>query len=80
MSQYELPNPPSDGITAVQFAPKSSHRLLVSSWDKSTYLYDTENGGQLLKQFESPAAVLDVTFGADDEEAYIGGLEWDVRR
>jgi cell cycle arrest protein BUB3 len=80
--QFELSNPPKDAISAVRFAPGSSTRLLVSSWDKIVYLYDTKagEGGTLLKTFEHRAPVLDVCFGKDETEAFSGGLDWDVRR
>ena len=35
MSEFQLSNPPSDGISCVKFAPNSSQHLLVSSWDSS---------------------------------------------
>ncbi|KAM0803078.1 nuclear pore complex subunit [Usnea florida] len=78
--QFELANPPTDAISAIQFAP-TSLRLLVASWDKHAYLYDTSTtGGQLLNKFEHRAPVLDACFGENDEEAYTAGLDWDVRR
>ena len=78
LAQYELVNPPTDAISAIQFAP-TSLRLLVASWDKHVYLYDTSRNAQIDK-FEHRAPVLDVCWGANDEEAYTGGLDWDVRR
>ncbi|KAL8734254.1 MAG: hypothetical protein Q9181_003266 [Wetmoreana brouardii] len=78
-SQYELSDPPSDAISAIKFAP-ASLRLLVASWDKKVYLYDTtESGGKLLRTFQHRAPVLDVCFGDSDEDAYTTGLDWDVR-
>lgn len=38
MSEYQLDNPPTDGISAVKFGPKSSQLLLASSWDGSVRL------------------------------------------
>lgn len=80
--QFELAQNPSDVISAVKFAPDTPTRLLVSSWDKNVYLYDThaEPGGKLLQRYESPAPVLDVCFGRDDNEAFSCGLDWEVRR
>lgn len=79
-AQFELSNPPRDAISALQFAP-ASPRLLVASWDKNVYLYDTtEVGGRLVKTFEHRAPVLDVCFGAGEEDAYSAGLDWDVRQ
>ena len=33
MSEYQLDQAPTDGISAVKFGPKTSKFLLVSSWD-----------------------------------------------
>ncbi|KAI9789958.1 MAG: hypothetical protein M1833_002125 [Piccolia ochrophora] len=81
-SQFELSSPPSDAVSAVAFSPTSPTRLLVSSWDKNVYLYDThaQPGGALLQTFEHRAPVLDVCFGANDNEAFTAGLDWDVKR
>ncbi|KAI4161286.1 MAG: hypothetical protein LQ342_004953 [Letrouitia transgressa] len=77
--QVELNSPPSDAISALRFAP-TSLRLLVASWDKKVYLYDTSSsGGVLVRTFEHRAPVLDVCFGESDEDAYTTGLDWDVR-
>lgn len=82
-NQHELPDGPSDAISAVRFSP-SSTKLLVSSWDKHVYLYDVSKEAgetpQLISKFEHRAPVLDVCWGKDDSEAFSGGLDWDVRR
>lgn len=36
-SQFELIDPPTDGITHVCFSPYDNNLLLVSSWDKVCY-------------------------------------------
>lgn len=81
-AQFELAQNPSDAISSVSFSPTTPTRLIVSSWDKNVYLYDThaEPGGTLLQKFEHPAPVLDVCFGRDDNEAFSCGLDWEVRR
>ncbi|KAH9891477.1 WD40-repeat-containing domain protein [Xylariomycetidae sp. FL2044] len=85
-TQYELSQPPNDAISSLVFAPDSSTRLLVSSWDKNVYLYDTapesDGGahGTLIQTFEHRAPVLDVCFGASDNEAFSAGMDWQVRR
>ncbi|KAF2473821.1 mitotic checkpoint protein-like protein BUB3 [Lindgomyces ingoldianus] len=81
-SQFELAQNPTEHISAVKFAPDSSTRLLVSSWDRNVYLYDThaEPGGKLLQKFQHRAPVLDICFGRDDNEAFSCGVDWDVRR
>ena len=80
IAQIELANPPTDAISSIQFAPDSL-RILVASWDKNAYLYDTSQpGGRLLKKYEHRAPVLDVCFGGNDEVAYTAGLDWNVQR
>jgi len=67
----------------LKFAPESPTLLLVSSWDKHVYLYDTQDqeaGGKLIEKFEHRAPVLDVCFGADDNEAFTAGMDWQVKR
>jgi cell cycle arrest protein BUB3 len=76
---YELPDSPKDSISSAEFCPTSASKLLVASWDKHVYLYDIESKS-LLNKFELRAAVLDACFGQDDKEAFVGGLDWDLRR
>ncbi|KAL8634902.1 MAG: hypothetical protein Q9228_007551 [Teloschistes exilis] len=79
-TQFELSDPPSDAISALKFAPASLH-LLVASWDRNVYLYDTsESDGRLLQTCEHRAPVLDVCFGDNEEDAYTAGLDQDVRQ
>lgn len=80
--QFELAQNPTEPISSVKFSPTTPTRLLVSSWDRNVYLYDThaEPGGKLLQKFEHRAPVLDVCFGENDEEAFTCGLDWEVRR
>lgn len=88
-SQFELAQPPNDAISALVFAPESPTRLLVSSWDKNVYLYDTQGEtegegeaghGSLIRTFEHRAPVMDVCFGANDSEAFSAGMDWQVKR
>lgn len=87
IGQSSVPSPPADAISALKFSPEpTSTRFVVSSWDKNVYLYDLrdENGNvgeaKLLQQFEHRAPVLDVCFGANENEIYTAGLDWDVRK
>jgi cell cycle arrest protein BUB3 len=46
-------------------------------------LYDTQDqeaGGKLIEKYEHRAPVLDVCFGADDNEAFSAGMDWQVKR
>ena len=81
--QFELSQSPTDAVSALEFAPESPTRLLVSSWDKHVYLYDTQDqeaGGKLVEKYEHRAPVLGVCFGADDNEAFTAGMDWQVKR
>lgn len=83
-TQFELSAPPTDVISSVRFAPQSPNRLLVSSWDKFLYLYEIdgaeEAGGHLVEKYEHRAPILDVCFGANDDEAFTAGMDWQVKR
>ena len=87
LDQFTVASPPTDAISALKFSTEpDSTRIVVSSWDKNVYLYDLrdENGavgtGKLLQKFEHRAPVLDVCFGANEDEIITAGLDWDVRR
>ncbi|KND88729.1 Mitotic checkpoint protein BUB3.2 [Tolypocladium ophioglossoides CBS 100239] len=82
-TQYELSPPPGDAISAIVFAPTSPTKLLVSSWDKKVYCYNIASGPgetNLTDAYEHRAPVLDVCFGADDNEAFTAGMDWGVNR
>ncbi|KAB5523906.1 WD40-repeat-containing domain protein [Coniochaeta sp. 2T2.1] len=82
-AQFEVSQPPTDAVSAISFAPHSPTRFLVSSWDKNVYLYniatsEDEHTASLLSTFPHQAPVLDVCFGATDDEAYTAGMDWTV--
>lgn len=82
-TQFEVAQPPNDAISAVVFAPDAPRRLLVSSWDKNLYLYEVAEGGEeasLVKTYEHRAPVLDVCFGANQDEAFTAGMDRQVKR
>jgi cell cycle arrest protein BUB3 len=82
--QFEVAQPPDDAVSRVVFAPESSTRLLVSSWDKNVYLYEVDDGdvpsAKLVRQFEHRAPVMDVCFGTSDNEAFTAGVDHRVTR
>ncbi|KAG5981503.1 hypothetical protein E4U55_002880 [Claviceps digitariae] len=82
-TQFELSPPPGDAVSAVAFAPTDSSKLLVSSWDKNVYCYKVAGGdaqGTLTNTYEHRAPVLDVCFGANDNEAFTASIDWTVSR
>ncbi|XP_060581923.1 mitotic checkpoint protein BUB3-like isoform X1 [Ruditapes philippinarum] len=72
-SEFQLKNPPTDGITAVKFGPNSSQFLLTSSWDTSVRLYDVI-ANHLRMKYNHPAPVLDCCFH-DAVHCYSGGVD-----
>ncbi|GAB0137233.1 hypothetical protein EsDP_00005509 [Epichloe bromicola] len=78
-TQFELSPPPADAVSAVAFAPTDSSKLLVSSWDKNVYCYKIASGaseGTLTNTYAHRAPVLDVCFGANDNEAFTACMDW----
>ena len=73
--EYELPNPPTDGITSAQFAPAAgSSMLLVSSWDNQVRLYNVAAAEEAFRcSYSHGNAVLDCCF-SDPTHAFSGGL------
>ena len=52
LNEFKIGQPPTDGITSLQFSPNSSQYLLVSSWDSSVRLYDI-NANTMRIQYKS---------------------------
>lgn len=38
-NEFQLEQPPSDGISSVKFSPTSASFLVVSSWDTVSFFY-----------------------------------------
>lgn len=84
-SQFEAAPPPGDLVGAIKFAPDSPDRLLASSWDRNVYLYEIHADGaepeaKLVQAYEHRGPVMDVCFGASDNEAFSAGLDGQVKR
>jgi cell cycle arrest protein BUB3 len=74
MSEYQLENPPTDGISSIKLPSNSSKYVLASSWDRSVRLYDIESR-QLLNSYNHDAPVLDCTFSDSVNRCFSGGLD-----
>lgn len=72
-TQFQLSNPPQDGITHITFSPDDSKNLLVSSWDKTLRLYNT-NTRQLSLKIQNESPLLDCCFGSSTT-AFSGSLD-----
>jgi len=75
--QYELNDPPSDGISTVKFSNTNPSLLLVSSWDKTVRLYDVTRN-QMKFKYSHDASVLDCCF-YNDSQCFSGGLDRAVK-
>ncbi|CAF0708524.1 unnamed protein product [Brachionus calyciflorus] len=73
MSEFQLQDPPTDGISSVKFNQKSSQFLLVSSWDQSVRLYDIDTN-RLKHTFSHKQPVLDCCL-TDSSLSFSGGLD-----
>ena len=73
--QTTLNSHPGDSVSCVAFSPSSSSELLVSSWDKTTRLYDPlQNVSKATYNF--CAACLTCCFNKNDgSTGYCGGLD-----
>ena len=99
-SNTSLHQPPTDGVTALEYSRNDAKLLLVSSWDtvcaacagersmraytltrwfvaQGVRLFDTSLNS-LRHYYTHKAAVLDATFGEDDNHVVSGGLAQSV--
>lgn len=80
-SQYQLKNPPQDGVSSLCFSSKErSDALLATSWDGSVTLYDTKLDSVRWKQsLEEEVPVLCCEFaGKDDTVGFSGSIDGKV--
>jgi len=71
-AQFDLLDPPKDGISKVRFANKSNN-LSVSSWDATLRLYNVHDR-KIKQKWTLRGAVLDCAFSQDDLYIASGGL------
>lgn len=72
--EFELNQPPTDGITRLCFSPvPNSNQLLVSSWDNSVRLYNIAQN-TLQHMYTHQYAVLDCCF-YEPTKTFSGGLD-----
>lgn len=83
-NNFKLNDPPTDGITRIQFSPTQRTHLAVSSWDSNTRLYDTSSNTLIWSSNKASGeddgaraggAVLDVCFSSDGQSLFTGGLD-----
>lgn len=77
-TEFELAQPPADGISSVQFCPSAENSLLVSSWDTSLRMYDVESNVMRCK-FNGASPVLDCAWGENSGQAFSVGLDQAVK-
>lgn len=72
--EFELNEPPGDGITNITFSSASNcSQLLASSWDKTVRLYDIAQN-TLKHTYSHQCAVLDCCF-MDTSKSFSGGID-----
>ncbi|RHZ56997.1 hypothetical protein Glove_395g72 [Diversispora epigaea] len=74
---YEVPQPPTDGISGLSFCPTNDY-LAVSSWDNNVRIYETNQQvgsavGKSIYAHEKPA--LCVTWSKDGLKVFSGGAD-----
>jgi len=75
-NQFELSNPPTDGITKALFC-HHSNRLIVSSWDKSVTIYEINApNSKQIHSYEHKAPVLDISLSEDDLQIFSAGADY----
>ena len=75
-NQFEISDPPIDGISAVRWFNHTDH-LITSSWDKSVSLYkiNESKSSELVHRYSHEAGVLDCTVSTDDLTIFSGGCD-----
>jgi cell cycle arrest protein BUB3 len=84
MSIHELPQPPPDVVSSLAFS-SDNNTLIVSSWSPQHGILVYQRSAssppfELAATIATPAPVLDLCFGADDNTVYYVGLNQTVRR
>lgn len=74
--EFNLQDPPSDGISQVAFSKQSSNLLAASSWDKTLRLYDTSRNIPLSVEKKEGAALC-CCFPSDNL-VFSGGLDTSI--
>jgi len=72
--EFQLKDPPSDGITHIEFLRNNSQLLLVSSWDFSVGLYNVETNKRLL-DYKHECPVLSCCFLGDADYCCSAGAD-----
>lgn len=76
-AEFELADPPTDGIASCKFGPWSDSLLLSASWDTHAYLHDAiEN--KLKAKWATDSPLLDCCFAGDPSVAFAASLSGKV--
>jgi hypothetical protein len=81
MSEFEILESPSDGISSLNFSNSNSIvKLLATSWDSKAYIYDIKSN-TCISKFSTESALLDGLFSKiDDNFCYVGGLSRQINK
>ena len=77
---YNVPDPPSDGVSCVSFSSSNPDLLLCSSWDTTVRCYDLGRpASPLVASLPQPSACLAACFAGGDDLAVVGSVDGAVR-
>jgi len=73
---YEVSQPPTDGISSLAFSPKSNY-LVAASWDNQVRCWEVQNNGQTNPKasITHDAPVLCATWSGDGTKVFSGGCD-----
>ncbi|KAL9644203.1 hypothetical protein ABK040_005664 [Willaertia magna] len=72
--EFQLSDPPTDGISHLQFSNQSPNLLVVTSWDTSVRIYNIKEN-KLIQKYHHSSSVLCATFSLDDKYILSGGID-----
>ncbi|EFC49048.1 predicted protein [Naegleria gruberi] len=71
---FDLHDPPTDGISSLNFSTLNHDLLLVTSWDKSVRIYNVKSNS-LVTKYEHQTSVLCGCFSNGEECTFSAGLD-----
>jgi len=77
MTEFEVVQPPADGISSMSFSPAPANFLMVTSWDQTVRLYDVVSNTMRTK-FDVSCPVLSGCISSPIQ-GYSGGLDGVIR-
>mmetsp|Transcript_2007 Transcript_2007/g.7184 ORF Transcript_2007/g.7184 Transcript_2007/m.7184 type:complete len:345 (+) Transcript_2007:213-1247(+) len=79
-NSFEVPQPPSDGISSLAFSP-TADLLVATSWDKKVRCWEVQQSGQSVAKaaIDHDQPVLDCAWSGDGSVVFSGGCDKTVK-